>query len=67
MAKSKKYKVMAGEQFLGHYHANSPLDAVKKAVDINYRYHKDVIENPDTVFTAQKGTMNPLHKFGQVR
>lgn len=58
-----KYKVVAGEQFLGHYHAKSPLEAVKVAIQKNYAFHKDVIEDPNTVFTAQKGSMNPMHKF----
>lgn len=58
-----KYKVIAGEQFLGHFHAKSPLEAVKKAIQKNYPYHKDVIESADTVFTAQRGSMNPIHKF----
>lgn len=58
-----KYKVVAGEQFLGHFPAKTPLEAVKKAIQKNYAYHKDVIEDPNTVFTAQKGAMNPVHKF----
>lgn len=63
MTKAKKYKVMAGEQFIGHYHANSPLDAVKKGITANYRYRKDLLDNPSTVFSAQKGSMNPVYKF----
>jgi hypothetical protein len=63
MAKAKKYKVMAGEEFIGHYHANSPLDAVKKGITANYRYRKDLLEDPSTIFSAQKGSMNPVYKF----
>lgn len=63
MAKSKKYKVMANDQFLGHYHANTPLEAVKKGITANYNFRKSLLEDADTVFSAQKGSMNPLYKF----
>lgn len=63
MAKAKKYKVMAGEQFIGHYHAKSPLAAVKKAITSNYRYRKDLLEDPSTIFSAQKGSTDAVYKF----
>ena len=63
MAKAKKYKVTANDQFLGHYHAKSPQEAVEKGKAAHIAYHAELIASDDTVYTAQKGSMNPAYKL----
>lgn len=55
---ASKYKVIADDQFLGHYYATSPERAVEKAVDATFVYYPTILGMSDCEFVAQRGVLS---------
>ena len=59
MSKAGKYKVMVGEQFLGHFSGNTPEVAMNKAISRNKPFHSDKMVAGST-FTMSRGSSEPV-------
>lgn len=55
MSKAGKYKVMVGEQFLGHFSGNTPEVAMNKAINRNKPFHNGKMVAGAT-FTMSRGS-----------
>lgn len=54
---AKKYRVVADEQFLGHYYGTCAEKALEKAVRANFAYYPEILGMPDCEFVAQRGVL----------
>lgn len=55
MSKTKKYRVSVDGHFLGHYPGHGEKAAVEKAIQANYKYHKDWIDDA-VQFEVKRGS-----------
>lgn len=60
---ASKYRVVAGEQFLGHYHSTTPAGAIEKAVRANFAYHHMILGASDCEFKTQRGVLSKKECF----
>lgn len=60
---ASKYRVVADEQFLGHYHSTTPAGAIEKAIRANFVYHPTILGMPDCEFETQRGVLSKKEYF----